>query len=489
MAVKNQVQLITYPDSLGGNLRALDGVLRAHFSGLFPGGIHILPPFPSSGDRGFAPLSYLEIEPRFGSWEDIRRIGESSAVMLDLMVNHVSRQSPYFQDFLKKGRRSRYADLFITLDKLWPEGKPSEEDLSRIFLRRPSPFSRFTIEETGKEETVWTTFGKQDPSEQIDMDWRSDVFRKLLTDFIANFSSRGVKMVRLDAVGYVVKKAGTSCFFVEPETFQFLDWIRKLADSFGIELLPEIHAHHATQFRLSEHGFWIYDFILPYAILDALLNQNGKKLKEYLRIRPHGQFTMLDCHDGIPVKPDLDGMYVSENAKKLVETCVERGANLSLVISPKHKDPDGFDVHQIRCSYYSVLDSNDDAYLSARAIQFFTPGIPQLYYAGLLAGENDGEAVQRTGEGREINRHNYSLEEIDAHIRKDVVQRLFRLIRFRNEHPAFNGEFQVLDTDDSIIRLCWRKEEKICTLTVDMKTNRSAIEYIDASGKKAHYRI
>jgi sucrose phosphorylase len=434
-------------------------------------------------------LTYLEIEPGFGSWEDIRRIGESSAVMLDLMVNHVSRQSAYFQDFLKKGRRSRFADMFITLDKLWPEGNPSEEDLSRIFLRRPSPFSRFTIKETGKEEVLWTTFGKQDPSEQIDMDWRSDVFRELLTDFIANFSRRGVKMVRLDAVGYVVKKVGTSCFFVEPEIFQFLDWIRKLADSFGIELLPEIHAHHATQFRLSEHGFWIYDFILPYAVLDALLSQNGKKLKDYLRIRPRRQFTMLDCHDGIPVKPDLDGMYASENAKMLVKTCVERGANLSRVISSKHKDPDGFDVHQIRCSYYSALGCSDDAYLSARAIQFFTPGIPQVYYMGLLAGENDGEAVQRTGEGREINRHNYSLEEIEARIRKDVVQRLFRLIRFRNEHPAFNGEFQVLDTDDSIIRLSWRREEKFCTLTTDLKTSRSAIEYIDASGEKVHYRI
>jgi sucrose phosphorylase len=299
--------------------------------------------------------------------------------MLDLMVNHVSRQSEYFRDFLKKGRRSQYADLFITLDKIWPDGNPSEEDLSKIFLRRPSPFSRFTIEETGKEEMVWTTFGKQDPSEQIDMDWNSEVFRQLLTDFMANFSRNKVKMVRLDAVGYMIKKIGTSCFFVEPEIFQFLDWISKLADSFGIELLPEVHAHYTTQFSLSGHGYWIYDFILPYTILEALLKQNGNKLKDYLNIRPHRQFTILDCHDGIPVKPDLNDLYESQDAKELVRTCVERGANLSLVLSPKHKDPDGFDVHQIRCSYYSVLNSNDDAYLSARAIQFFAPGIIRGY--------------------------------------------------------------------------------------------------------------
>ena len=147
----------------------------------------------------------------------------------------------------------------------------------------------------------------------------------------------------------------------------------------------------------------------------------------------------------------------------------ERGAGLSRVISAEHKDPDGFDVHQILCSYYSMLSSNDDAYLSARAIQFFAPGIPQVYYAGLLAGGNDGEAVQRTGEGREINRHNYGLEEIAARVRTEVVQRLVRLIRFRNEYPAFSGEFRVLECDDGTLRLRWQKSERACTLTVNLR--------------------
>ncbi len=489
MAVKNQVQLITYPDSLGGSLEALDQVLLTHFPGLFQGGVHILPPFPSSGDRGFAPLTYLEIEPRFGGWQDIRRISHHSQVMLDLMVNHISRQSEYFRDFLKKGRRSRWADLFITLDKMWPDGKPSPEDLSKMFLRRPLPFSRFAIE-TGEEETVWTTFGKQDPSDQIDMDWRSDAYRKLLTDFMAGFSRNGVRMVRLDAVGYVVKKIGTSCFFVEPEIYSFLDWIRGEADSFGIELLPELHAHHASQFNLSAHGYWIYDFILPYIILEALLLKKSGNLKGYLAVRPHRQFTMLDCHDGIPVKPDLDGLYKSDDARKVVQTCMERGANLSFVLSPVHKDSDGFDVHQIRCSYYSVLDRDDDAYLSARALQFFAPGIPQVYYMGLLAGENDSEAVQRTGEGREINRHNYSREEIDTRVRTEAVQRLVRLIRFRNEYPAFNGVFQVMDSEEGVVRLRWRNDDgAVCTLNADLRTGRSEIEYADAAGGLVRSRI
>src|SRR5574342_478161 len=109
MTVKNKVQLITYPDSLGGNLDTLDHILQKHFAGLFAGGIHILPPFPSSADRGFAPVTYLDIAPEFGTWEDIRRIGKTCPVLLDLMVNHLSAESVYFQDFLQNGRKSEYA--------------------------------------------------------------------------------------------------------------------------------------------------------------------------------------------------------------------------------------------------------------------------------------------------------------------------------------------------------------------------------------------
>jgi sucrose phosphorylase len=195
MVVKNQVQLITYPDSLGGNLEALNNILLKYFSDIFRGGIHILPPFPSSGDRGFAPLTYLEIEPKFGTWQDIRRIGENFDILLDLMVNHISRQSAYFQDFLKTGRKSEYADLFITVDKIWPDGNPPREEIDKIFLRRTDPFSTFTIEETGEMETVWTTFGKVTPSEQIDLDINSKIARKLFTDFFVNFSKNNVKIV------------------------------------------------------------------------------------------------------------------------------------------------------------------------------------------------------------------------------------------------------------------------------------------------------
>ncbi|MNJ47587.1 Sucrose phosphorylase [compost metagenome] len=358
-----------------------------------------------------------------------------------------------------------------------------------MFLRRPLPYSTFKIGETSEEERVWTTFGRTDPSEQIDLDINSEQTKQLLTDFFQNFRKQNVKIVRLDAVGYVIKKLGTSCFFVEPDIFRFLDWVKKLADSLDIELLPEVHAHYSIQYKLAEHGYWIYDFILPYRILDTLINKNSKELLHYLNTRPPKQFTMLDCHDGVPVKPDLDGLIDSKDARKVVEACLEKGANLSLILSDEHKDKDGFDVHQIRCSYYSVLGSNDEAYLAARAIQFFTPGVPQVYYVGLLAGENDENRVKMTGEGREINRHNYTLEEIEQSLEKDVVQRLLRLIRFRNEYEAFNGEFKVMDSADDEISLAWRKNEKYCHLFINLTTMNSEIKYIDEDGRIALYKI
>ncbi len=486
--MKNQVQLITYPDSFGGNLKILNEILIKYFLNIFKGGVHILPPFPSSGDRGFAPLTYLEIEPKFGNWTDICKIGKEFDIMLDLMVNHISKQSTYFQDFLKFGRKSKYADMFITVDKIWQDSEPTKEEIEKIFLRRAEPFSEYTIEETGEVEKIWTSFGKTNPSEQIDLDVNSQDTRKLLVEFLTNFSKNNIKMVRLDAVGYVVKKRGTSCFFIEPEIYQFLNWFKEQAHSLNIEILPEVHAHYSTQFKLSAQGNWIYDFILPYTVLEAFITKNCIRLYKYLKIRPEKQVTMLDCHDGVPVIPDMNNLVETKDAEKVVEVCLERGANLSRIFSPKFKSKDGFDVHQIRGTYYSLLNCNDDSYIAARAIQFFTPGIPQVYYVGLLAGENDIVNASSI-DGREINRHNFSVKEIDNAIEKPVVKRLLKLIRFRNEYPAFNGKFEVSSVNNSNLELKWKLDKNKCVLHIDFISNKAIIEYIDIYNTNIKYIV
>lgn len=489
MPLKNKVQLITYPDSLGGDLKALNDVLATRFRDIFQGGVHLLPPFPSSGDRGFAPLTYLEIEPAFGTWDDVKRIGERHDLLVDLMVNHISRKSAYFQDFLARGRESEHADLFLTLDKIWPDGKPNQADIDKIFLRRKRPYSTFRLETTGEEVSVWTTFGREDPSEQIDLDIRSEKVTELLTQFFANFRDNHIRIVRLDAVGFVIKRLGTSCFFVEPDIFDFLEKMKGIAETLGIELLPEVHAHYDIQLKLSDRGYWIYDFILPFTVLEAMLTGSAERLKHYLRVRPHRQFTMLDCHDGVPVLPDLRGFIDVADARRVVDVCVSRGSTLSLIVADEHKGEGGFDVHQIGGTYYEMLGRDDELMLAARAIQLFAPGIPQVYYVGLLAGENDYEAVQATGENRAMNRHNYSLEEIDAALSRHVVQRLLALIRFRNEHPAFDGEFTVLDSAPHEVQVEWTLGEARCTLSADLASKRTIIDYTDENGAAAQLRV
>ena len=485
--MKHAVQLIVYPDSMGGNLNELSLIVDEFFPSMFSG-MHILPFFPSAGDRGFSPKTYFEVEPDFGTWEDVKQLGRQYDILADIMVNHISYKSEYVQDYLKNGEASPYRDFFIDLNKIWEDGIVRQSDIDNMFLRRVKPYSTYQSEAFG-EKTLWTTFGKEEPSEQVDLDINSSDVRKYFADIFAHFTANNINIVRLDAVGYIIKKMGTSCFFVEPDIWGFMQWIAELASQHEIILLPEVHSHYSTQLKLSENGFWIYDFILPYRVLEALLFNDGRALAEYLSNRPHNQFTMLDCHDGIPVKPDLDGLLDSKDAQKVVDICLSRGANLSKIISEKHRAEDGFDVHQIRGTFYSLLNEDEDAYLAARAIQLFTPGIPQIYYVGLLAGKNDQERGNETGEGREINRKNYTKDEIREAVNQPVVQRLLKLIEFRNSCDVFDGEFEVLDAQSNELRICWTKADKRCVLFIDLATNRSVIEYVDEKGMTLQYEL
>jgi sucrose phosphorylase len=472
--IRPRPQLLTYPDSLGGGLRPLAAALERPLAGLFAG-VHVLPPFPSSGDRGFAPLTYYDIDPRFGGWDDIRRLADRYDVMLDLMINHISRQSREFQDFERRGRRSPYADLFITLDKVWPHGDPPPAEVERIFLRKPdSPFSTITIRDTGERERVWTSFGSADWSEQVDLDVTSSATRTLITAWLRFLASRDVRFIRLDAVGYVIKKPGTSCFMVEPEIYEFLAWVAAEAASCGLTVLPEVHDVYATHQRLGEHGLWTYDFALPGLVLLAMETGDATRLASHLERSPSRVFTTLDCHDGIPVRPDLDGILEPAEMLGLADLIERRGGNVNRMLSPAGAA--GIDVHQLNCTYYSALDCDDDRYLAARAIQLFARGVPQIYYVGLLAGENDHDAVARSGDGRAINRHDYSAEEVDRALARPVVARLLELVRLRNAHPAFEGSLSVETDGASGLQLHWQHGDWSCSLDVDVASGNLTVD-------------
>jgi sucrose phosphorylase len=460
MPIRNSCQLITYADSVGKNLPELRYALSHYLSDLF-GGLHVLPFYPSSGDRGFAPLTYNEVDPKFGSWSDIEALAQEYDVMVDMMVNHISRRSEYFQDFLQKKDDSKWADLFIRYKDFWPGGEPAEQDLEKIYTRKPRPPYLDVKFADGSQEKIWCTFD----FEQIDLDLESETARGLIREFLQNLCAHGANMIRLDAFAYTTKKPGTNCFFVEPEVWEHLSFAYKSIRDYGALLLPEVHEHYTMQKRIAEHGYPVYDFALPMLVLQTLYDGNARNLKHWLAVCPRNQFTTLDTHDGIGVV-DVRDLMSEEEMERTKENVYSKGANVKRIYNTaKYQN---LDVYQVNCTYYSALGEDDDAYLLARALQFFTPGIPQLYYVGALAGKNDIELVEETQMGRNINRHNYTLEEIAAEVQRPVVQRLFELMKFRNECAAFDGSYELRPSPDHIVHIRWHKGRRSAELYADV---------------------
>ena len=119
-------------------------------------------------------------------------------------------------------------------------------------------------------------------------------------------------------------------------------------------------------------------------------------------------------------------------------------------------------------------------------MQFFAPGIPQVYYVGMLAGANDIELVEKTMNGRDINRHSFSLDEIEDEIRRPVVARLLKLMKFRNNHPAFSGEFELIQSSpDGMIEIIRTHDDEGVRLLADMKSKEFQIYQLEGSDEWA----
>jgi sucrose phosphorylase len=465
MNFKNGVQLITYPDSLGKNLVELHWVLRKYLKDVIKG-VHLLPFYPSSADRGFAPMTYDEVDPRFGTWEDIEKIGADFELMIDFMVNHISRQSEYFQDYILRRRESAYADMFLSFDKLTDDGEISESDLDKVYTRKPRPPYTVIERASGSKEKIWSTFDY----EQIDLDWKSPKTREVMRNYLIKLARTRAKIIRMDAFAYTTIKIGTDCFFLEPDVWELLQWLKDFAAPFQTLILPEVHEDHTYQLKLAEHGYWCYDFALPMLVLHTLYHHTNKRLLHWLSICPKNQFTTLDTHDGLGVV-DVSKLMSQDEIENTVNGLYEKGSNIKRIYSGP--DYQNLDIYQVNCTYYSALEENDDSYIAARAIQFFAPGIPQVYYVGLLAGENDVELVELTKNGRDINRHNYNLDEIANAVEKPVVKRLLRLMAFRNNHPAFQGTFAIEKSPED--RVILSRTYKKSTARVDIDLNEYTV--------------
>ena len=476
--MKNAVQLITYADRLAGgtleDLRALLSVpLRGPLAGIF-GGVHVLPFYFSidGADAGFDPVDHTRVDPVLGDWADVAALARDLPVMADVIVNHMSSDSPQFLDYSAHGSASAFDGLFLTQDKVFPAGiTPAEQ--AAIYRPRPgSPFAPVVLA-NGEHRVLWTTF----TAKQLDIDVRHPQGRAYLEKILRTLAASGTTMIRLDAVGYAIKIAGTNCFMT-PQTFAFIDEFAGLARSLGLEVLVEVHSHYREQIEIARRVDWVYDFALPPLVLHALFFKTARHLAAWAEVRPANALNVLDTHDGIGIidigadATDRDGrpgLVPPAELDRLVEIIHENSGGQSREATGTAAS--NLDLYQVNCTFYDAVGRDDRAYLIARAIQFFLPGVPQVYYVGLLAGSNDMTLLRASGHGRDINRHRYGRAEIEAALDRPVVRELVALIRSRNAHPAFAGTFSI-DTRDDETRLGmqWAMGCHTARLEVDFTT-------------------
>ena len=461
-------QLITYVDRLAGDLPGLAALLRGPLAGVF-GGVHLLPFFdPIDGaDAGFDPVDHSRVDARLGGWGDVADLGRDHDVMVDLICNHVSANSPQFQDWLAHGEASEHRDLFVTYGSVFPDGA-TEADLLAIYRPRPGlPFTVYTRAD-GSRRVVWTTFTPM----QVDIDVTHPAGREYLFALVDLFGRHGVGLLRLDAVGYAVKTAGASSFMT-PGTFEFVDELTARARAAGMRVLVEVHSHYQRQIDIAARVDLVYDFALPPLVLHTLYTGDTTALRRWLDIRPANAVTVLDTHDGIGVI-DVGADSIPPHAPGLLDP-----GQMDALVEAIHARSDGqsrqatgaaasnLDLYQVNCTFLDALGGDERAYLTARLIQLFTPGIPQVYYVGLLGGRNDMDLLARTGVGRDINRHVYTGDEVAAALATPLVRAQCAALRLRTTHPAFRGEFSVTAEGSGRLILRWQDGEHVAELDVD----------------------
>ena len=539
----NGPMLNAYPDSIGGTLGDIVSFLeKPELKDVFQS-FYILPSiFNTDLDRGFSVIDY-NINEELGSKEDIERIKKLGVdLKLDFILNHASVLSPQFQDLLKNGEKSKYADFFINWNKFWDgcgdmtkDGyvQPREELIKDMFFRKPGLPILMVRMPDGRDVPYWNTFyqevkyprfdaidllskmnmqyltaqklserinteldnGKK-PSEidftgfekyrddaidllesnrkylgQMDLNIKSDLVWEHYENTLKTLSEYGAKIVRLDAFAYAPKEPGKKNFLNEPDTWDVLAKVRKLADKYGVRLLPEIHASYGekTYKKVADMGYMTYDFFLPGLLIDAIEKKDATTLMNWAnelytdKIRT---VNMLGCHDGIPLL-DLKGILSDEEIQNLIDTVVGRGGLVKDLHGKKNM------YYQVNATYYSALGEDDKKMLMARAIQMFMPGKPQVWYLDLFAGKNDMEAVKRSGAGghKEINRTNIMPSEIAQKLEQPVVKGQLELLKLRNTFPAFGFDSKFdYKCNGSTLEMSWTGNGHTAKLKADFGT-------------------
>ncbi len=449
--------LITYADQVqapdANPLATLSHFANRHLRDVVSG-VHLLPFYPWSSDDGFSVKDYYAVDPAFGTWDDIARLGTSFDLMFDAVFNHLSAQGEWFQRFIAGDPAFR--DFFVTV-----EGNP---DLSQVIRPRALPLLTEFATADGPRK-VWTTFS----ADQVDLNVRNPAVLLALVDVLLFYLSQGATFIRLDAIAFLWKEIGTTCLH-RPETHRAIQLLRAVLESVApsTRLVTETNVPHQDNLSYFGDGtneaHLIYNFALPPLVLHTFATGDARRLATWARsLSLPGDrvafFNFLASHDGIGVNPARGILTDAEIDALLARTLAHGG-----FVSYKHL-PDGSRApYEMNINFFDALSDPAspeppslaiDRMRCAHAIQLALAGVPGIYFHSLFGSRGDRAGAEASGIPRRINRRKLTAAELERDLADpasrpaQVFAALRQLLAARGASPAFHpgGRQEVLEAD------------------------------------------
>jgi len=445
------VVLITYASTLrvAGEppFATLRRFLRAHLSGLVST-VHVLPFYPWSSDDGFAVIDFYGVDPSLGDWVDVQALAGEVALMADLVINHVSRESLWFIDFV--GDRAPGRDYFITLD--------ADTDVSAVVRPRNTPLL-VPIHTYRGLRHVWATFSE----DQIDLDFANPRVLAEMVRVLCFLLRNGVRVLRLDAIAFLWKELGTPCVHHD-NTHRIVRALRLVTElvcdpeTDPVVIITETNVPHdenVSYFGGGDEAHLVYQFALAPLTLHALVTGTSRVFMDWLLALedPPPGCTFLNftaSHDGIGLRP-AEGLLDDREVDALVDHVHRMGGFVSM----RSTAGGGERPYEVNITLFDALGGTleggeDDAkvarFLASQVLMLSLQGIPALYIHSLLATRNDLDGVERTGRTRSINRAQVAIADIEADLadastdRARVFTALSRILALRQRERAFSPD-------------------------------------------------
>ncbi|MEM7466911.1 MAG: sugar phosphorylase [Pseudomonadota bacterium] len=440
---QSDVALITYADTISDDntpLKSLKIFLDNYLKDAIST-VHILPFYPYSSDDGFAVIDYSSVNESHGSWEDIEAIADNYKLMADLVINHASARSRWFENF-KRGEIPG-KDYFISV--------PANTDVSQVVRPRTSSLLTEVKTPDGKKH-VWCTFS----ADQVDMNFANPDVLVEFVKIISLYLDKGVRWFRLDAVAFLWKELGTACIHL-PQTHEIIKLIRLLIESRHDDavIITETNVpnrENLTYFGNANQAHLIYNFSLPPLMVHTLISEDCRHLKTWLMSMPPPQqgscyLNFLASHDGIGVRP-LEGLLSEEETTNMLDTMQAFGGAIAYRELNGERKP-----YEINITLFDALagsiNGEPDAhqiarFICAHTIMLALEGIPALYIHSLFGTENDHARVEHTGRLRSIKRHIWQKDELENQLKdsgthtQKIFTALTHLIAVRKQQAAFH---------------------------------------------------